>query len=883
VAWSHATAAVTSPAQPHLRLAQERRRPTDLYGRELVLGRIRLWALRTTGVLLTIAGAGYLSWRVSTLGGFRPFAIAFLAAEIAAYIFSVLTVVLLWRPRWRSRPPAAPAGTLDIFIPVCGEPAALVESTVRAAKQIRWADKRIFILNDGLRANKANWRDIDELGRRLGVAVFTRTEVEGPRGKAGNMNHALSRTDGEFIAVIDADHSAVETFAHETLGYFVDRDVALVVSPQQFRTHGADPLNNRELLFYQLIQAAKDGDNAAFSCGNAVLYRRSALEEIGGFSEWGVVEDLHTSYRLHSAGFRSIYHGRALTIGLAPETTAAYVKQRLTWATDGLRLFLWDNPLRNSRLTFRQRLHYFHTAGFYLFAILQLLFLAGPALYLLAGVSVMRPTSGAAYATFGAPYYLGMLAYLFSAGGLRGAIGGLQSSLSLSPTYLLAVGRALLLRPRSTHVTPKVKPPRFTPLLLPQQLIFVTLLVSIVVAVRHPQPGSAPAAAWAAYCALALSAVVTGLARSRRRSALLRSGARWAVVCALAAAVLLHLPNPLETGRAAAAGALQSAAPVPARSSVFHRRVLLPPVHGVYLGVFNPDLLRGRHALQTWNRRHGVRPVIAHWFQQWGSGETRFRSDWLAMIARQGAVPMITWEPWRKPADAVISARQPRFRLGRIAAGAFDPYIRSWARAAAAYGKPILLRPMHEMNGNWYPWSVQTNGNTPQLYIEAWRRIVHIFRAEHASNVSFVWTINSFAGLRTPTTDLQSFYPGKHYVDWVSATGFNWGAAHPWNAWRTFDQVFAKTYQALTSFHKPIMLSEVGTTSTGGDASQWIRASLHELPSRYPAIKALIWFDSPYPGAVNFQLSGRSADAFRQSVNRDDLLRETLRLAPTAR
>lgn len=828
--------------------------------------------------MLTAAGAAYLGWRVLTLHRVGPLSTAFLLAEAAAYFFSVLTVVLLWRPRWRSRPPAPPHGTLDIFIPVCGEPAELVEATVLAAQRIRYPDKAIFILNDGRRAGKKGWQEIDELGRRLGVAVLTRTEDEGPRGKAGNLNRALAFTEGEFVAVIDADHAAVETFALETLGYFVDRDVALVVTPQQFRLTDSDPLNNRELLFYQLIQAAKDADNAAFSCGNGVVYRRTALGRIDGFSEWGVVEDLHTSYRLHCAGFRSVYHGRAVTTGLAPETTAVYVKQRLTWATDGLRVFFWDNPLFNRRLSVRQRLHYFHTTGFYLFAILQLLFLAGPALYLLAGVAVMHVDSGSTYAMFAGPYYVAMLGYLLSAGGVRGAMGSLQSSLSLAVTYLLAVCRALVLRPRSTHVTPKGRPPRFTPLLLPQQVIFVTLLASIVVAIRHPESGAAPAAAWAAYCALALSAGVSGIARSWRRSALLRTGARWAVISSLAAAVVLQVAISLVPTPAAAAGSLASTTPAPPRVVSLARQALVPPTHGVYLGVFNPDLLRGKRALRHWNRRHGVKAVIANWFQQWGSGETRFRSDWLAMIARQGAVPMITWEPWRKPAGSVVFADEPAFRLDRIASGAFDSYIRNWARAAAAYRKPIILRPMHEMNGNWYPWSVHSNGNSPRLYVEAWRRIVRIFRTEHATNVSFVWAINSFAGLPASAAELDSYYPGTKYVDWVSATGFNWGNSHPWNAWRTFDQVFGRTYDALLRFKKPIMLSEVGTTSTGGAADTWIRTALQQLPSRYPKLKAVVWFDSPYPGGVNFQIRGRSADAFKQTIAANALLRETPRV-----
>jgi hypothetical protein len=210
---------------------------------------------------------------------------------------------------------------------------------------------------------------------------------------------------------------------------------------------------------------------------------------------------------------------------LAPRSAARPRARRrcplrpVAWATDGLRVFFWDNPLRNRGLG--------NPPAAPLRPHDRLLPVCHPPAALSGRPGplsarwrpLMHVPSGASYATFGAPYYLALTAYLLAAGGVRGAIGWLQSSLSLSATYVLAVIHALLLRPHSTHLTPKILPPRFTPLLLPQLLIILVLLTSIIVAIRHPERGSAAAAGWAAYCALALSSVVTGLARSWRRSA----------------------------------------------------------------------------------------------------------------------------------------------------------------------------------------------------------------------------------------------------------------------------------------------------------------------------------------------------------------------------
>jgi len=226
---------------------------------------------------------------------------------------------------------------------------------------------------------------------------------------------------------------------------------------------------------------------------------------------------------------------------------------------------------------------------------------------------------------------------------------------------------------------------------------------------------------------------------------------------------------------------------------------------------------------------------------------------------------MVTWEPWRKPVGAVHDEVQRAVRLERIAAGAYDDYIRRWASAAAAYKGPILLRFMHEMNGNWYPWSTRTNGNSERSYVDAWRHVHNIFRAVGAANVSWVWTINTFPGLSGDNRRLDQFYPGDEYVDWVSMTGFNWGRSNPWNVWLSADRTFRSTYRALARLDKPIMISEVATVAKGGDAAAWIRDASRQLRTRYPRIKAVIWFDSLYPGGVDFRLTETSADAFARS------------------
>jgi len=427
--------------------------------------RRRLLALRIVGVGIVGLGAVYLGWRMSAGTGTSSISFALWVAELIAYLSIVLTVVTMWQRRVREGPPRPPRGTLDVFVPVCGEPAGMVKETVSAALAIAYPHQ-VWLLNDGCRADKTGWREIDDVARALNVRCLTRTE--GSRGKAGNLNNGLRHSSGEFIAVIDADHRAHADFAHELLGYFDDPSVALVTTPQLFEVRGEDVLNNLQPFFYGHQQPAKDAANAAFSCGNGVVYRRSALEEIGGFSEWNLVEDLHTTYRLHAAGLETVYHPKAVTVGTAPATAAGLAKQQLTWAIDSLRILFFDSPLRKRGLTLRQRVHYLHTTTLYLTGIAQLVFWVAPFVYLALQVSAVRGSqAGTAYVATAGPYYASVFLWLAGFVGVRKTLRTTAQRTFLAPVFVVAALKALCGQGLQNSVTEKVRVPRFSLLLLP--------------------------------------------------------------------------------------------------------------------------------------------------------------------------------------------------------------------------------------------------------------------------------------------------------------------------------------------------------------------------------------------------------------------------------
>ena len=360
------------------------------------------------------------------------------------------------------------------------------------------------------------------------------------------------------------------------------------------------------------------------------------------------------------------------------------------------------------------------------------------------------------------------------------------------------------------------------------------------------------------------------MGRSSWRRRLLGGAA--AIVAATVAGAVLAVPfmvdGPAVPADAAASPAattpLTELVPDPERDPVEPRRRLLPPPDGVYLGVSNHELITTDGAIRRWTRANGPAPAIVNWYQQWLTGERRFRPDWARRVARGGAVPMITWEPWSAPEGVRHTVDQPTISLARIADGDHDAYIRAWARDVAAYGQPVLIRLMHEMNGDWYPWGVHVNGNSPEDYVRAWRHVRRVFDRAGADNVSWVWSINNLERIEGEVHDIDAYYPGRKWVDWVSTSGFNWGGAYSWSGWRTADPLYRDTIDALARFDRPIMISEIGTTDIGGDARTWIRQTFQRLRTGYPELRAVLWYDDVDGAGLDFTLTGQRAGALKQ-------------------
>jgi cellulose synthase (UDP-forming) len=338
--------------------------------------------------------------------------------------------------------------TVDVLITTYGEDIEVVRRTVTAAVAIHGLHRTI-VLDDG-RSD-----EVRELTVLLGAEYLRRESHE--HAKAGNVNNALRLTDGEFFVLLDADFVPRPELLREMLPHFADPTVAFVQSPQVYRN--LDTLVSRgaafmQSVFYTLIQPGKNRFNAAFCVGTNVVFRRAAVDELGGIYEKSKSEDIWTSILLHERGWRSIFTSQVLAIGDTPETVEAYTKQQLRWAQGGFEILLRHNPLsRKRQLTLDQRVQYLGSSAFYLTGIAPALLLLVPPLHIffnLTPVDLNVPVT--TWAMYYAGFYLmQILVALFTMGSFRWE--ALIMATASFPIYLRAMWNAVRQRDTAWQAT----------------------------------------------------------------------------------------------------------------------------------------------------------------------------------------------------------------------------------------------------------------------------------------------------------------------------------------------------------------------------------------------------------------------------------------------
>jgi len=438
---------------------------------------LRLWGFRIMVAAALVALVNYCIWwtRIESLWLF----LLLLPAGIATLLQLPAQWMLYLRAERRVEPGAEPPNlTVDVFVTACNEPFPLIEECLSAACAIRYPH-RTWLLDDG---NSPTLRD---LAARLGAGYLTRSDRN--HAKAGNLNAALARTDGEIILVFDIDHVPEPDFLDRALGPFSDPRIGFV---QVMLTFGngeeswvARAATEASLDFYNPTSFGIDDADSTTMMGSNSLIRREALASIGDYRS-GLAEDLATSVALHAAGWRSAYISEPLAPGLVPADLAAWFIQQLKWSRGVFEVFITSFPGVARLLTWSQRMVYLlRMTSYWLGWVI--------ALHLLATLLVTFVGSPADQLAYN-DYALRLLTLLVIASAIRGfalatwhhpstPVGTLWRGAALVystwPIYTFAWLMAITRVPLAFRPTPKGASGALNPLWMMPQIASVLLLL----------------------------------------------------------------------------------------------------------------------------------------------------------------------------------------------------------------------------------------------------------------------------------------------------------------------------------------------------------------------------------------------------------------------
>ncbi len=271
----------------------------------------------------------------------------------------------------------------------------------------------------------------------------------------------------------------------------------------------------------------------------------------------------------------------------------------------------------------------------------------------------------------------------------------------------------------------------------------------------------------------------------------------------------------------------------------------LPTTPASYLGLYADGVPASYAGVTSAVEATGVRPNVVSYYSGWLEP---FWKSFAVSAAGHGAVPLVQIDP-------------TGVNVAAVAAGRYDDYLFSYARAVKSYSRPVILGFGHEMNGHWYSWGYRHT--PPAVFVTAWRHIVTVFRKAGAQNVTWLWTVNAIkpgAGIPDPAR----WWPGRSYVTWVGIDGYY----HTPSA--QFVSVFGPTIAAVREFtQEPILISETGASVTVGQSAKI--AGLFAGVRAY-GLLGFVWFD--VVANRNYRImSPAAAAAFRRGATSFQLAR----------
>ncbi|MFZ2404881.1 MAG: glycosyltransferase, partial [Methylobacter sp.] len=259
---------------------------------------------------------------------------------------------------------------VSLHLPIHNEPPEMVRMTLEALDKVDYPNMEVLVMDNNTK-DPAVWEPVKVDCERLGPKFRFFHLENWPGFKAGAINHALEQTapDAEIIAVIDSDYILSPDWLNCMVPYFDNENVGFIQSPQDYRDRDQSAFKSfcywEYAGFFNIGMVQRNEYNAIIQHGTMTMIRKSALLEVGKWSEWCICEDSELGLRLYEAGYDSVYVKDSFGKGVMPDTMSGYMTQRYRWVYGAMQIIKahWRSflPSKEPKLTPAQK--YYFIAG----------------------------------------------------------------------------------------------------------------------------------------------------------------------------------------------------------------------------------------------------------------------------------------------------------------------------------------------------------------------------------------------------------------------------------------------------------------------------------------------------------------------------------------
>lgn len=300
--------------------------------------------------------------------------------------------------RLRSDPvPEHPPARLDdpdlppvtVQIPIYNE-RVVVDRIIESVARLTYPKEKleIQILDDSTDETTDIARRLVLRSKEEGVSIDLIHRVHREGFKAGALHAGLQQATGSLIAIFDSDFVPQSDFLLRVVPSFADGNVGMVQARWSHLNENANLLTRLQSLFLDghFIMESETRDRAGLFLsfnGTAGMWRKSCIDQAGGWCADTLTEDLDLSYRAQLLGWKFRFLSGCIAPAELPCDVDAFKAQQYRWTRGGVQtLRKLALPYLRSSLPFRIKAEfYFHLTSHLMFPLLVVLaVLAYPAL-----------------------------------------------------------------------------------------------------------------------------------------------------------------------------------------------------------------------------------------------------------------------------------------------------------------------------------------------------------------------------------------------------------------------------------------------------------------------------------------------------------------------